>query len=62
MEHDRRNNLDPMQEAMLISLDQLSQTLEVMGQVINRLRYQVEDMADTRPPTAEEADRLSPMH
>lgn len=44
MSHDRRNTLDPAQEALLISLDQLSQTLEVMGKVINRLRYQIEDI------------------
>lgn len=42
MSHDRRNTPDPTQEALLISLDQLSQTLEVMGKVISRLRYQIE--------------------
>ena len=42
MNQDRRSTPDPLQEALLISLDQLSQTLEVMGNVINRLRYQIE--------------------
>ncbi|MBB3167573.1 hypothetical protein [Simiduia aestuariiviva] len=47
MDQDRRTTTDPMQEALLISLDQLSQTLEVMGNVVNRLRYQVEGLTNT---------------
>ncbi len=54
MDQDRRTTTDPMQEALLISLDQLSQTLEVMGNVVNRLRYQVEGLTNTHnKPTCE---------
>ena len=41
-----RDHQDPQQEAILISLDQLSQTLEVMAKVVNRLKLQMADAAD----------------
>lgn len=41
-----RDHHDPQQEAILISLDQLSQTLEVMAKVVNRLKQQMADASD----------------
>lgn len=42
-----RDHQDLQQEAILISLDQLSQTLEVMAKVVNRLKQQMAETADT---------------
>jgi hypothetical protein len=61
MSQDRRTTPDPFQEALLISLDQLSQTLEVMGKVITRLRYQIEDNPHL-PQDGAEGDGQAQVH
>ncbi len=38
-------------ETILIALDQISQTIEVMTRVVNRLRHHVENQADTSSDT-----------
>ena len=39
---DNRNKMAANKEAILVALDQLSQTMDVMNQVINRLKRTVE--------------------
>lgn len=41
MSHRPRDHHNAEQEAILISLDQLAQTLEVMTRVVNRLKHQM---------------------
>ncbi|MDN3638836.1 hypothetical protein QWY82_08465 [Simiduia curdlanivorans] len=55
MDHERRQKPD-LNEAVLISLDQLSQTLEVMAQVITRLKTQ---LAAPEPSQPSSHDRRS---
>ncbi len=44
------------EEELLLALDQLAQTVEVMGAVINRLKRQVEEQAAGRRAAAAEAN------
>ncbi|AFU98751.1 hypothetical protein [Simiduia agarivorans] len=46
MSHPPRDHQDLQQEAILISLDQLSQTLEVMAKVVSRLKQQIAENTD----------------
>ena len=55
MDHERRQK-PATNEAVLISLDQLSQTLEVMAQVISRLKNQ---LTATEPNQSISHDRRS---
>ncbi|BFM10704.1 hypothetical protein R50072_08570 [Simiduia litorea] len=50
MDHERRQK-PATNEAVLISLDQLSQTLEVMAQVISRLKNQLA-ATESKQPTS----------
>jgi uncharacterized protein YoxC len=48
------NNQPPDHESMLKTLDQLSQTVDVMGSVISRLQQHLESLMQQRAELADE--------
>lgn len=49
MNNERRHKPE-MDESILISLDQLSQTLEVMSQIVTRLKNRLENAPPSQEP------------
>ncbi|MFK7828183.1 MAG: hypothetical protein AB8B57_00260 [Congregibacter sp.] len=57
MEDDTPGPDDECEESLLIALDQLSQTIDVMSSVVGRLRHQIEEQSYSKEAEIRQAMR-----